>query len=714
MDIDQFNKKRGASLTNNSLDKSFIPQYFSFLFDPLSDSDMETIYYQYEFEQKNNTEKNKTKILAIACMKLLKSRKIWTPYFGFVATKLALATSLFKKILELEHSKDHERYREMLPAIGYVHIFNGKVKLGIEESKEFEKKYKYDPESPGSVFPLLEAKMNIAEGLLTLNNFSEVQQELEEVKSTIDYFKRHQPDLDLNYYEIMIDIFYNNVAQGVGEDLQKCLDQAEEIKQKVTEKNLDLLGLIEITLAVLYATARDQIKAQELLEHAHNIFERIGDDYLLNFAKGAMGILKLNVNDSTAIQTLEEVSNVLEQFGAANDAMQFTVILSRHYSSTNQPEKAFDILKKIDQFIEMQDYEQDSQLLLTMATTAIESDELSFAKKYIKLSESQMKRNYNVITELSLYYTICLYDIADCNLSQAEENLKKALTLAEDNNIWHYIYRSINRIIEISLNKFLIQQRKKDLFTAKEAIDDLLLMLPSKNPSRTYCLLYMAGIEFLLRNFQQMRNNLKLAKEEAIYDKTKENLTKWQDSLLDAVTTITRTEESTVIKETDLRIVLQILSALISLDVNLVNIQPELDSKSTVRSVFIISESGLPLYYNTFGEKGSDEILVSGFLAAITEFSQALSSSQEGSLQTILHANYAILLEKQMGFIFGIIVAEESYQVRLLLRRFIKALDMVLLAKIDQSSAINVDNETKVMINKKVSSIFNKETITTE
>lgn len=696
-------------MSSNPIDRKFIPQHFAFLFDPLSDSDVETVYYQYEFEQKNSSEENESKLLAIACMKLLKTRKIWTPYFGFVATRLAISTAQFESILELEHSKDHIRYREILPAIGWCHIFRGKVKLGIEESRKFEKKYKFDPESPGSVFPLLEAKMNIAEGLLTLNKFNEVKNELEEVKSTIEYFKRHQPELDLNFYDIMIDIFYNNVAQGIGEDLQKCLDQAEEIKQKITEKNLELLGLIEITLSILYATARDQNKAQKLLEHSYEIFEKIGNDYYFNFAKGAMGILKLNVNDPSAVQILEEVSNVLESYGAANDAIQFTVILSRYYSSTKQYDKAFEILVKFDNFIEMQDYEQDSQLLLMMATSAIESDELVFAKKYIELSREQNKRNYNIITELSLYYTQCLYNISECNLSKAEENLKKALTIAEDNNIWHYIYRSINRKIEISLNKFLIHQRRKDLFTAKEAIDDLLITLPTKNPSRTYCLLYMAGIDFLLRDFQKMRNNLDLAKEDATYDKTKETLTKWQNNLLEAVTTITRTEESTLIKETDLRIVLQILSAMSSLDIELANTQPELESESSVRSVFIISESGLPLYFNTFGEDKSDELIVSGFLAAITEFSQALSSSQEGSLQTIQHQNYAILLEKQMGFIFGIVVAEESYQARLLLRRFIKSLDLNLLTKINQSSAINVDDETKNMIAENVAVIFNHE-----
>ncbi|NPD90114.1 MAG: tetratricopeptide repeat protein [Asgard group archaeon] len=89
--------------------------------------------------------------------------------------------------------------------------------------------------------------------------------------------------------------------------------------------------------------------------------------------------------------------------------------------------------------------------------------------------------------------------------------------------------------------------------------------------------------------------------------------------------------------------------------------------------LLVIDEGGLPLYSYKFSRKESiDDLLVSGLISAIINFSAEVLGKGTETLRSITHDGRAVIIEKQENVMVVLVADTETFESRLLVRKFLK------------------------------------------
>ncbi|MHA2309327.1 MAG: hypothetical protein ACXABJ_08625, partial [Candidatus Heimdallarchaeaceae archaeon] len=89
--------------------------------------------------------------------------------------------------------------------------------------------------------------------------------------------------------------------------------------------------------------------------------------------------------------------------------------------------------------------------------------------------------------------------------------------------------------------------------------------------------------------------------------------------------------------------------------------------------LLVIDESGLPLYSYKFSRKESiDDLLVSGLISAIINFSAEVLGKGTETLRSINHEGRAVIIEKQENVMAVLVADTETFESRLQVRKFLK------------------------------------------
>ena len=87
----------------------------------------------------------------------------------------------------------------------------------------------------------------------------------------------------------------------------------------------------------------------------------------------------------------------------------------------------------------------------------------------------------------------------------------------------------------------------------------------------------------------------------------------------------------------------------------------------------VIDEGGLPLYSYKFSRKESiDDLLVSGLISAIINFSAEVLGKGTETLRSINHEGRAVIIEKQENIMAVLVADTETFESRLQVRKFLK------------------------------------------
>ncbi len=89
--------------------------------------------------------------------------------------------------------------------------------------------------------------------------------------------------------------------------------------------------------------------------------------------------------------------------------------------------------------------------------------------------------------------------------------------------------------------------------------------------------------------------------------------------------------------------------------------------------LLVIDEGGLPLYsYNFTETKGMDDLLVSGLITAIINFSSEVLGKGVETLRSINHEGRAVIIEQQENIMAVLVADNETFVCRLKVRKFLK------------------------------------------
>ena len=89
--------------------------------------------------------------------------------------------------------------------------------------------------------------------------------------------------------------------------------------------------------------------------------------------------------------------------------------------------------------------------------------------------------------------------------------------------------------------------------------------------------------------------------------------------------------------------------------------------------LLVIDEGGLPLYsYNFSKKQDMDDLLVSGLISAIINFSQEVLGSGIETLRSIIHEGRSVIIERQENIMAVLVSDNETFESRLQVRKFLK------------------------------------------
>ncbi len=106
--------------------------------------------------------------------------------------------------------------------------------------------------------------------------------------------------------------------------------------------------------------------------------------------------------------------------------------------------------------------------------------------------------------------------------------------------------------------------------------------------------------------------------------------------------------------------------------------------------LLVIDEGGLPLYSYNFSEtKDMDDLLVSGLITAIINFSSEVLGKGIDTLRSINHEGRAVIIEQQENIMAVLVADNETFEGRLQVRKFLKEA----ITKIKENISIKVINQ---------------------
>ncbi|MCE7743394.1 MAG: hypothetical protein GOP50_13165 [Candidatus Heimdallarchaeota archaeon] len=89
--------------------------------------------------------------------------------------------------------------------------------------------------------------------------------------------------------------------------------------------------------------------------------------------------------------------------------------------------------------------------------------------------------------------------------------------------------------------------------------------------------------------------------------------------------------------------------------------------------LLVIDEGGLPLYSYNFSKKQDiDDLLISGLISAIINFSQEVLGKGVETLRSIIHEGRSVIIERQDNVMAVLVSDNETFESRLQVRKFLK------------------------------------------
>ncbi len=291
------------------------------------------------------------------------------------------------------------------------------------------------------------------------------------------------------------------------------------------------------------------------------------------------------------------------------------------------------------------------------------------AMKYLKKAKAMAKNSEKPLEQGAYLYARGVYDTSQHKFDAAIKHFEKALRTAKENNILELLVHVKPQLARMYVESHSITQDPEDIVSAAYHIGDLIQISKEQ------------GLQDLYAEALLLRSDImKLAGKRL---EAKEDLER-------AMSVASFTGNSRLEEEAGVRLGEITAPEAQAMELDREGFSKAIDRVSAFKSaggpiivptptvsalIAIDRTSGLPEYVYYFDTKVQvDSSLVSGFVTAISAFTNELMETQ-GLLRSINHEGFALLMEHTESRTVALVVSEETFDIRYLLREFSQKFD---------------------------------------
>ncbi|MHA1912718.1 MAG: tetratricopeptide repeat protein [Candidatus Kariarchaeaceae archaeon] len=514
----------------------------------------------------------------------------------------------------------------------------------------------------------------------------------------------HQVLLFGYYYSHGRSVFCTGDVQKAIELTKAGIKKAEDYQDKIQQ------GHLLNHLAIINHQTGKYAQSVEIYEKAYSLLMEVGDHRTAQACRGNQGCSLINQGRySEAITILEENYSYWKEIDQIDNQIYIGLKIGKALKGLGELERAVEYAHEALELHNKQGYNSISDIL-EAGSIYLEADKLVDCKNCINRVE-------RLITEGMEYFALLTkilkggLNLKKSNIGVAEELLETAHKNALKTDFIQLILHSLFLLAELSIHKYSYTHSEEDISRAEERITDLnqlLLEIDAGEQSSKLLLIRSTLAAKRLDNDLAMEL-IDEALAIATRDNFKEVINRANQLKKDLRERFGLTQKESMQEEIDqknetLSELVETYRSLSAREFAQTQKEPEIIAFSITRS------QGLPLLSINFGEEEkksqhnlSNSLLISGFLKAITEFSNTIFGTKKGmKLRTIAYNNYSIMVEIHQEMIYALYVEEETFQLRHKLRSIAEKVSKM---EIDHSNVI-IKSDLKYKITQEVNKIL--------
>ncbi len=668
--------------------KNIIPLEYQNVFSKIPDNEKESFYHSLKSISEDT--QPYLRIIEAIDKTLMVYGEPSTVWF-YIYAKLSFIAAKYDDLFELWNISKYKEKIQFFPFVGRILTYQNQFDQALElctkavESISFE----VDDLSLVDILVFFEAKFTIGLIQAYSRQLDEVTQTIEslESKSSIYRIKRIVSEdyfLDLLFYENILKVI-RAFMSGQPKEMEIEVSTMQSWVPNI--KDPWLKGYFYNLLGISQLQSQKMQDADVSFKEAYKFFEIVHD---------LRGFTAVGANLGTSLiskglrhegrQYIESVLQPMVDLKNYRPAISNMVQISKSYLDE----------KKYQEASRLVDWAEN----LSTKTNIIEPATFSYlcyfysklgnkekaSKNLNKLKDLQDKvegKETDIYTSLWYYNAASVYSVAIGDLNNANENILSGIESADKNGHYDFSLDLSTILLEILLKRYLIEQNEHYLLEAIALLDDLAPLIGKMDNVfyETISTLMKAYLYLAVENQLEART---------LYDKAESISHDLQESeqyselqifkrRIDFLSTQIATKDTELIKDWLSTEYLPIIFTMESkrLLANLqfqsttLGAQPKETEKTPVMLSIIGQKTGTTLYTHSFrtGEAGFDEVLVGGFLGALTSFSQELFGG--GMLTRIDQENHVLLIERISDQnLLILIVDDETYSIRKKFKRF--------------------------------------------
>ncbi len=611
-----------------------------------------------------------------------------SPYWYFMLGRISVNSCFYDEILE-----EYEEKHELLPFIGRILMFQGQYETALNYCNKTLEKLDIE-RSPGPIETLLYYEAMFTKGLtLTyLRKFEEVTQVAQTLETYLSkYFIQKQlpkPLLTiLHSYSYLISAL-KNLYEGKIPDLIELIDSFANWVEAVEDPWIR--GYYYNLAGISYFIRQKMITGEEKLRQALDDFNKVRDLRGYSITGANLGnALILQGRRTEGSKVLENVVRALTELQNYPMALGNILSLSKVYVDEKNTEKALEYVKMAENIAEKTNI-GDSAILSLFVYLYSKLDQPDKATFYLeKLREaagiSQDKSLDQAFKENS--YNALWYLTAEATMAMSEGDLKRSMSillkgLSQADQSGHYdsSLELTNLLLEVLIKRYLLDQNPNVLHQTIEILLDLKpLVATIDNPYYQALFNLMIGYLYLgIDNYSEAMMQYELAKrydiehEESIHHSEIERF----EQRMNFFSPENKNSEEYQMEKSILKVwitdeylsiffAMEALRLLHSLQFQQTSLGEKIAESDVLPTMLLLlNTEGYILYSYHFNEKNTvDEVLIGGFLAAVSGFSKELFG--EGSIKRIEQENQVLLLERLGPRAIMVLIADkETYAIR--------------------------------------------------
>lgn len=703
-----------------------LPREYQYLFNEIPKNEL-ALFEQFMVERQGDG-RHKYLIFIESINNTIDSCQKPSDIWHFIHARLLFISANYQKVLDMDGFFEDDRNRIFHPFIARILVYQNRFDEANQLCEDIITSFDLDTSDLLTILTFYEACFSV--GLShVLNRHLEQLGEVINLLSSIsgsDKITSKMPDhnyCNLSIMESLL-VILQAFASGNTSEMRKKLLATEETVNQANDPWI--IGYYYNLYTISYSQAQESDSAIEASKLALQNFQVVRDLRGVSTVGINLGVTYMTQgNHQVGREYLEEAFEPLIQLENYSLAITHMLQVAKSYLDENEVSKATKYAiwaEYLSNNIEISDPGTFAHLCYFYSRIQdIEKSDF-YLEELRKLIFSQTSKGTRVrLDEISdVYSALWLYSaegvnmLAKGNLELAANTLKMGVQLADNNTHFDFSMELSILVIEILLKQYMLFGSQKFLKETFEIMQDLKPLI-GRSEISYFKVIFELFMAYLL---QAMGNNTEATNWHLQAQESVENypnpfvldeIKRFDD--ISNLRELKNEDQEHVITDDYISIltVLESLRLLRNLQFQTIGTGATADKAELPLMLLIINSlTGLSIYDHKFKDTTIvlNEILISGFLSAISGFSKSIFG--EGEISSIRQGERVILMDYLDNDNYLVLILEdESYLMRKKLRQYSKEVEeLMLLDSIDFGSIVQRTDLNKRLLDKLTEKVF--------